>query len=359
MDSATFQFDTDQYERLIWDAGIDTTAKTVALAIGFHLNHKTRSCNPSIPKLAKMCRCDERTVKRCIKIIKRVLGIEVELADGKSNTFKLRIFETADEIARMLVQEEWKRSYWLVFKKTELEEMVSQFRSALSPSEPASPNVPPALDVPPALGAVDPPQWVQQPPSLDVPRTSINLLRTSFTADAANGALNGKAHQPKKTRSPGSRKKQPAAYAEDFEEFWTAYRALMERAGGKAKENRNNMSKPATNTAWLALSDGDRRLARAVLPEYSRSAGQGMKHANNYLALGIFRNFAEDATRKSDGKLKLIAEYLMNQRQWDRDMIGSFGPPPGHPDCSLADDVIKGARAIAELSQNAARGGHA
>jgi hypothetical protein len=329
MSSHTFQFTTDEFERLIWDAGIDTHTKTVALAIRFHMNHKTRSCNPSIPRLAKMCRCDERTVRRCVKDIERVLGIKITAAEGKSHQFELQVFNTADAIVRMLEQPEWKQSYWLLFTRDALEGIVSGFRDALAAKD-------------------------AQPPSSDVPRTSKNLYKNSYTVDAAaNGAVNGKAHHSKRQRL----KRAPAiSYTLDFEEFWQAYRDLMERAGGAARKNRNNMPKPETYAAWFALDDNDRRLARDVLEDFAREAGEWMVYASRYLSQGIFRNYAEEITRKRERDLTLVAEFFMRKREWTENMVDALGHPPGHPECRLTPDLIKTARALAELGEKGAAG---
>ena len=145
MASPTFQFGKDDFERLIWDAALDPHTKVVALAIRWHMNHKTRQCNPSVSRLARMCGIrDERTLRRCIKDIARVLGVEIIPVNGKPHTFKLKVFETADEIAAMLDEKEWRESHWLLFKWDELENAVSQFRDALA-------GRPPASDAPPHL----------------------------------------------------------------------------------------------------------------------------------------------------------------------------------------------------------------
>ncbi|MGA7328442.1 MAG: hypothetical protein WBX25_29120 [Rhodomicrobium sp.] len=281
MDSPTFQFSTDDFERLIWDAALDPYAKLVALAIRQHMNHKTRAGNPGILRLAKMCGIvDERTIRRCIADISRVLGVEV------------------------------------------------------------------------TPGAGDPPHPMQKPPTWDVPRTPINPHKNLYTAGAQkDGAANGKAHHPKKARS----KRAPiVSYTLDFEEFWQNFRDLMERAGGTAKKNRNNMPKPDAFEAWLALSTEDRHLAKAVLPDYARSAGEWMVYASKYLSKGIYRNFAEDTARKDERRLALVTEFFMRKREWGQNMVDLLGQPPGHPECTLPQDFISKARAMAEISTNGA-----
>jgi hypothetical protein len=132
-------------------------------------------------------------------------------------------------------------------------------------------------------------------------------------------------------RKKNGRSKQApiVSYTLDFEEFWRAYRDLMDRAGGAARKNRNNMPKPETYTAWLALNENERRLARDVLEDYARAAGEWMVYASKYLSQGIFRNYAEDASRQDERDLTLVAEFFMRKREWGQNMFDALGQPPG------------------------------
>src|SRR5262245_45073128 len=114
------QLTVEQMEKLTWEGRFESSAKLIALAIKSHVNWRTRQACVSIPRLAYMCNCDERTVRRHLPDIQRVLGVEIIPQDGKAHTFKLKVFETAQEIEALFDQEEWRSSRWLVFKKVEL-----------------------------------------------------------------------------------------------------------------------------------------------------------------------------------------------------------------------------------------------
>ena len=91
------QFSKDDFEKLVWDSPSNSTTKLVALALKWHINNKSNEAFVGVKRLSYMVGRDERTIRRCLKTIERVLCIDILPAEGKSNTYKLRVFETAEE----------------------------------------------------------------------------------------------------------------------------------------------------------------------------------------------------------------------------------------------------------------------
>jgi hypothetical protein len=351
------QFTAEQFEKITWDTRFESNAKLIALAVKSHINWRTRQACVSIPRLAYMCNCDQRTVRRYLPDIQRVLGIEIVPQDGKAHTFKLRVFETAQEIQSLFEQEEWRSSKWLVFKKAELGQVLDQMRAALTGEIsgetielPLSSNVPPTLDVPPTAVEADPPHPLHEPPSSSVRRTHNNSYINSYGA----GAVSASAH-----KGVGSNPRAPKKTVPGFETFMTRYRAAMraQSGSGNASIRADTMPDRKAKLLWDKFTPEDAAAAEAYIPALADKSRSFMPNANTYLEDKPWRRAAP--LKKQEAAREIYLQILTTYRlkgEWPQEARDHWGAPPDKPGSSVPAELWQEAQERAKCGMNGAAG---
>ena len=197
-------------------------------------------------------------------------------------------------------------------------------------------------------------------PTPDTGVTHNHYSNHSSTMNGARGQIgalkNGSYSRAATSKKPRSAKRfnpaSGAVYSTDFETFWQSYRDAMLRAGGKAAQNRNGMSKPQTFAVWQWLNEAQRLNALRFIPNHERERGEYMCFAVKYLS-GVFENYVEDSRQRDDGhrrqELDALIGYRLGRTLWTQGMKDHWGAPPGDPSSRVPEDLWREAQTLAEL----------
>jgi hypothetical protein len=346
------QLTKDYFERLIWDSGLDPAGKLVALAIKWHINSRTNEAFVGVRRLSDMVGRDERTIRRYLKDIQRVLGVDIVATPGKVNTFRLRVFETAEEIHQLLSADEWKGSKWLLFRPSELDELIRQIGAVIRGDENSQIEIPLT-----PMSGLSPVSGEDCHPCQGTPVTGVShnhYITSSLTSNAATGA-NGVAH---KAVAPRKSRVQATTSNPDFEVFFGKYQAAMraQPGNGNAATRADIMPDRKARNLWAKLKPEDATAAETFIPAFAAKSRSYMSNANTYLENKPWRR-ANGTSKQQEAERELYLTILMTYRlkgEWPQEARDHWGAPPDTAGTRVPPELWQEAQERAKRSLNGA-----